>query len=83
MSEITLYQFEADPRFAMRAAATGPVVITERAAPAYVLVAVGRPTDPPAHDGRNILEMLAMPGMGDIEFDPPRLLCDGQPWEPS
>lgn len=83
MAEITLYQFEADPRVAMRAAAAGPVVITERAAPAYVLLAVGRLPDPPVHDGRNIVEMLAMPGMEDIEFDPPRLLCDRQPWDPS
>lgn len=55
-----------------RAADKGPVVITDRGQPAYVLL---------THDEwkrlqspqRSLLDLLAMPEGDDIEFDPPRL----------
>ena len=65
-------EFEQDVSRAMRAADTGPVVITEDGEPAYVLL---------RHDayrrlvgkGSSIRDALAMPGTDDFDFDPPRM----------
>ena len=65
-------EFNQDVSRAKRAADTGPVIITDRGEPAYVLL---------RHDtyrrllgkGSSILEMLHLPGVEDIAFDPPRL----------
>jgi hypothetical protein len=57
---------------AKRAADMGPVVITDRGEPSYVLLrhdAYRRLTG----DGPTIRELLDRPGVEDIEFDPPRL----------
>jgi prevent-host-death family protein len=65
-------EFNQDVSRAKRAADDGPVIITDRGEPAYVLL---------RHDayrrlvgkGPTIREMLAQSGDDDIEFDPPRL----------
>ena len=65
-------EFNQDAGRAKKAAKHGPVFITDRGKPAHVLLSIeeyrrltgGR---------RNILDALAMPGVADIEFDPPRL----------
>jgi prevent-host-death family protein len=65
-------EFNQDVSRAKRAADEGPVIITDRGKPAYVLL---------RHDayrrlagaGPSILDLLAQPGLEDIEFDPPRL----------
>ena len=65
-------EFNQDVSRAKRAADEGPVIITDRGEPAYVLL---------RHDsyrrltrgGPSILELLGQPGAEDIEFDPPRL----------
>ncbi len=65
-------EFNQDVSRAKRSADDGPVIITDRGKPAYVLLrheayrdlAGGRPT---------ILDLLDQPGLEDIEFDPPRL----------
>jgi prevent-host-death family protein len=56
---------------AKKAAEDGPVVITDRGKPSHVLMTyeefqrlTGR--------HRNLAEALAMPGLSDIDFDPPR-----------
>ncbi len=56
---------------AKKAARRGPVFITDRGRPAHVLLTIeeyrritGRP--------RSIVDILAMPGLADIEFDPPQ-----------
>jgi prevent-host-death family protein len=57
---------------AKRAAALGPVYITDRGKPAHVLLSIEeyrRLTG----GGRTLAEALAMPGMGDIDFDPPKI----------
>ena len=64
--------FNQDISAAKRAASEGPVVITDRGAPAYVLL---------SHDaymaliggGRSILDMLDQAGAPEFEFDPPKL----------
>lgn len=64
-------EFNQDLGRAKRAALDGPVFITDRGRPAHVLLSIeeyrrltGR--------GRSLLEALSMPGMEDIEFDPPK-----------
>lgn len=64
--------FNQDVSRAKRAADQGPVIITDRGRPAYVLL---------RHDayrrlaggGSDILELLAQPGGEDFDFQPPRL----------
>ena len=54
------------------AAKNGPILITDRGHPSYVLLTIQK-----YHkiDGKqeNIVDLLAMPESQDIEFDPPRL----------
>jgi prevent-host-death family protein len=65
-------EFNQDVSRAKRAADEGPVIITDRGEPAYVLL---------RHDayrrlaggGPTIRELLDQPGTEEIEFDPPRL----------
>ena len=62
---------QQDTSRAKKAAAKGPVFITDRGKPAHVLLSIedyrrltgGR---------RSIADALAMPGVEEIEFDPPR-----------
>lgn len=65
-------ELNQDVSRAKRAARHGPVLITDRGKPAHVLLSfedyqrlVGQ--------RRNIADALAMPGIADIEFEPPRV----------
>ena len=72
VTTLTSREFNQDVSRAKRAAEDGPVVITDRGRPAYVLMRhkdYRRLTG----DGPDILELLDQPGMEDVEFDPPRL----------
>jgi len=64
-------EFNQDVSRAKRAAESGPVVITDRGRPAYVLL---RHDDYRrlAGDGPTIRDLLGQPGSEDIDFDPPR-----------
>jgi prevent-host-death family protein len=70
-TKISSREFNQDIGRAKRAADRGPVVITDRGKPAYVLL---------RHDAyRRLLgkaptirDLLGQPGAEDIEFDPPR-----------
>jgi prevent-host-death family protein len=65
-------EFNQDVSRAKRAADEGPVIITDRGEPAYVLLrhdAYRRLTQ----GGPSILDLLDQPEGADIEFDPPRL----------
>jgi prevent-host-death family protein len=72
LTTISGRDFNQDVSRAKRAADEGPVVITDRGEPAYVLL---------RHDvyrrlaggGPTIRQLLDLPGTEDIEFDPPRL----------
>lgn len=80
MSIITMSsrEFNQDTSAAKRAALSGPVFITDRGRPAHVLLSFEeyqRMTGA-ALEGRNILDMLAMPEADDIAFDIPRLPDD-------
>ena len=69
---ISSREFNQDAGGAKKAADKGPVIITDRGKPAHVLLSfedyrklLGK--------GPSLLDVLAMPGGEDIEFDPPRL----------
>jgi hypothetical protein len=65
-------EFNQDISAAKRAAEDGPVVVTDRGKPAYVLL---------SHDeymklvgkGKTIIDMLDQPDGADFDFDPPKL----------
>ena len=65
-------EFNQDTSRAKKAAAEGPVFITDRGTPAHVLLSIEeyrRLTG----QRRNIADLLAMPGLADVELDiPPR-----------
>jgi hypothetical protein len=64
--------FNQDTSRAKTAAKHGPVFITDRGRPAHVLLTI-EDYQNLAGAGVNIVDMLAMPGAADIEFEPPRL----------
>ena len=66
-------EFNQDVTRAKKATQTGPVFITDRGRPAHVLLSIEeyrRLTK----DQPNLVELLAMPEVADIEFEPPRLV---------
>jgi prevent-host-death family protein len=65
-------EFNQDVTRAKKAARQGPVFITDRGRPAHVLLTIEeyqRLTGSRA----TIVELLALPGEADIEFEPPRV----------
>lgn len=72
VTKLSSREFNQDVSRAKRAANKGPVIITDRGEPAYVLM---------RHDaykrleggGQTLRELLHYPGADEIEFDPPRL----------
>lgn len=64
-------EFNQDAGRAKRAASKGPVIITDRGRPAHVLLTIEeyrRITGKRA----SLVELLAMPEAGKVEFEPPR-----------
>jgi prevent-host-death family protein len=72
VTRLSSRDFNQDVSRAKRAADRGPVIITDRGEPAYVLL---------RHDayrrllsgGPTIRKLLDLPGVEDIDFEPPRL----------
>jgi PHD/YefM family antitoxin component YafN of YafNO toxin-antitoxin module len=62
ITTISSRDFNRDVSRAKRAAEAGPVVITDRGRPAWVLL---------RHDAYR--QLLDQPGTEEIEFDPPRI----------
>jgi prevent-host-death family protein len=67
MSTITARDFNRDVSAAKRAAETGPVVITDRGKPAFVLLAFDEFRK--LKDKRSLVERLSMDEDIDIEFE--------------
>ena len=65
-------QFNHDTGAAKKAARLGPVIITDRGKPSHVLLRI---EDYRALTGENLslVDLLALPGSADIDFDPARL----------
>ena len=65
-------EFNQDTGRAKKAAAEGPVFITDRGRAAHVLLSIDDYRRL-AGQRRNIADLLAMPGLADVELDiPPR-----------
>jgi hypothetical protein len=71
-------EFNQDASRAKKAAAKGPVFITDRGKAAHVLLSFA---DYQRLIGgtRKIADALAAPGAEDIAFDPPRVVIDSRP----
>lgn len=65
-------EFNQDTSRAKKASSQGPVFITDRGKPAHVLLNIEEYRRL-SGQRRNILEALSIPGLADIEFDPPKL----------
>lgn len=72
ITTISSRSFNQDVGGAKRAAEQGPVIITDRGEPAYVLL---RHEDWRRLRGErsSLRQALELPGVEDIEFEPPRL----------
>lgn len=72
ITTISSREFNQDVSKAKRAALGGPVFITDRGHPAHVLLTIEeyqKITDRKV----SIVELLAMPDVAEIDFEPPRL----------
>ena len=65
-------EFNHDASRAKKAARSGPVIITVRGRPAHVLLTIEEYRHL-THTQHSIVDMLAMPGEDDLEFEPARL----------
>ena len=70
ITTVTSRNFNQDVAGAKRAALAGPVFITDRGKPAHVLLSI---EDYRRFSGqhRSLVDALSMPGLADIEFNPP------------
>ena len=72
ITTVSSREFNQDTSGAKRAASNGPVFITDRGRPAHVLLTIEayqRLTQKTA----SIADLLAMPGVADIDFEAPRV----------
>jgi prevent-host-death family protein len=72
ITRISSREFNQNVSRARRVADSGPVIITDRGKPAYVLLSHDAYRRL-ASDEPGIRELVDLPGVEDIEFDPPRL----------
>ena len=71
ITSVTSRELNQDVARAKRAANSGPVFITDRGKPAHVLLSI-EDYRRLVGDDRSLLEALSMPGLADIDLDPPR-----------
>ena len=75
-------EFTRDVSAAKRAAAEGPVFITDRGRPAFVLLKIDDYHRTVGSKERTLLELMdSIPGGEGIEFDPPRMNLVSRPAE--
>lgn len=72
ITTVSSREFNQDASGAKRAASKGPVIITDRGRPAHVLLTI-EAYQKLTQKTASIAELLAMPGVADVAFDPPRL----------
>ena len=70
-------EFNQGASEAKRAANKGPVFITDRGKPAHVLLSFDE-YQRLTKQRRNIADALAMPGIADIDFEPPRVSIESR-----
>lgn len=72
ITTVTSRDFNQDIGRAKRTARSGPVFVTNRGKPTHVLLSIEEYQRLSAR-GRNLVEALAMPGLADIDFEPPKM----------
>lgn len=65
-------EFNQDASRAKKAAKSGPVFITDRGRPAHVLLTMEE-YQRVTRSQASMVDMLAMPSVADIDFEPPKL----------
>lgn len=65
-------EFNQDTSRAKKASSKGPVFITDRGKPAHVLLSIEE-YQRLSGKRRSLVDALSMPGLADIDFDPPKL----------
>lgn len=73
-------EFNQDPSRAKKAAKHGPVFITDRGKPAHVLLCIEE-YQRITGGHQKIADLLAMPGIEDVEFEIPQLRDLARPAE--
>lgn len=71
-------ELNQDVSRAKKASKSGPVFITDRGKPAHVLLSF-EAYQQLTRQRRNIADVLAMPDVADIEFEPPRVTIGTRP----
>ena len=71
MTMLTSREFNQDTAGAKKAAAAGPVFITDRGRPAHVLLSIER-YQALTGTAASIVDLLAMPEAANIDFEAPR-----------
>jgi prevent-host-death family protein len=71
-------ELNRDVACAKKATKNGPVFITDRGKPAYVLLSIEE-YQRLTKQRRNIADSLAMPEAADIEFEPQRVTIETRP----
>lgn len=72
ITTFTSREFNQDASGAKKAAKSGPVFITDRGQPAHVLLTIEE-YQRITRTHTSIVDLLAMPGVEDIDFETPRL----------
>lgn len=80
ITTISSREFNQDTAGAKKAAASGPVVITDRGRPSHVLLSYERYRQLTGTSA-SIVELLAMPEAAAIDFEAPRLQGIARPAE--
>jgi len=78
ITTVSSREFNQDASGAKRAASKGPVIITDRGRPAHVLLTI-EAYQKLTQKTASIADLLAMPGVADIGFEPPRVGRIAQP----
>jgi prevent-host-death family protein len=78
ITTLTSRELNQDTSRAKRAALSGPVFITDRGRPAHVLLSFDD-YQKLVGGSRNLVDALAMPGLSEIDFDPPRCEIASRP----
>ena len=71
ITTVSSRQFNQDASGVKRAASKGPVIITDRGRPAHVLLTI-EAYETLTQKSASIADLLAMPGVADLVFEPPR-----------
>jgi prevent-host-death family protein len=72
ITTVTSREFNQDVSKVKRAAQNGPVFITDRGHPAHVLLTI-EDYEKITQSNESIIDLLAMPDAGDIDFEPAKL----------